>query len=479
MKIFKKKNKIQDSGSFLSLGQYGGKEALDDDDLEAAEDEKVKIIKEYIIPNFVDKGKDIYETDVRNEVADYLKEVYGFDALDEDNKAYLSYCFFRAIIDTPEFFNDKSDTDKLFEEMSKRNNSNNPFGDSITFKFKDGTTIEVSDTEGKNKEEIIKEAKQVYKDFMEDCGNTDTQEETEIEDSEDATLFDTFGDVKIQDGDKEEYFSLRKILKATGLFKDYVSVLRNFRRDNPEDQYYKEKMDEEICKKFKSKINELTNDKYKETLKMIVSDKDYNLEDISLEIGENIPTILTMKDKTVNKLKLKEELKNVLKGFDFKKFVDSKKVKDDDIEEVETEIIEAPNHEVVEQNEVANQSDIFEATDLSNTLGVKIGEDDLIYIPNNRVVCRNFRRYIDSQTISYQAMSGIASQVCMAAGRSMMDMDNVVWVSTIVQSICDQYDIIMQFSSREEEEFVVARSIEEENRRARLAAQRTPRIGNR
>ena len=58
----------------------------------------------------------------------------------------------------------------------------------MKLKFKDGTIVEVTDTEGKSKEEIIAEAKKVYKEFKDsqNCANgecvEDTKENVEIKD---------------------------------------------------------------------------------------------------------------------------------------------------------------------------------------------------------------------------------------------------------------------------------------------------------
>lgn len=139
-------------------------------------------------------------------------------------------------------------------------------------------------------------------------------------------------------------------------------------------------------------------------------------------------------------------------------------IKDEELEEVEAEIIAPQENAIVETQEPTNE-EIFEGTDTTNILGIKIGEDDLIYIPTGRVVCRNFRQYIDRGEIQYQKATSIASNVCREANKSMMNMNDVEWISAIVQDLFGEFNILMVFSSPYEEQQVTRASLEAERRR--------------
>lgn len=155
-----------------------------------------------------------------------------------------------------------------------------------------------------------------------------------------------------------------------------------------------------------------------------------------------------------------------------------KQMKDEEFEGEFTEI-ETPveTTELVEVEPSTEIEGIYDVVDTQNVVGMKTDSDDLIYIPNGKVICRNFRQIMETGVISYQKEVAIAGLLASVAGKNMMNLDDVTWLSIIVQDVCTTAGLEMKFASDQEREMVEQASLNAERQRARVERENRTLIG--
>lgn len=154
-----------------------------------------------------------------------------------------------------------------------------------------------------------------------------------------------------------------------------------------------------------------------------------------------------------------------------------KQMKDEEFEAEYEEIEATPveTTEVVTTNPSAEIEGIYDISDSQNVIGMKTDSDDLLYIADGTVIYPNFRQYMETGKIPYQEEVKVAANLANASGRTLNNLDDAIWLTIIVEDLCDKAGVRMSFESNAQKEEVIRRSLGAQ--RTGVIPQTTRRIG--